>query len=90
MARYLYGVNYRQMDLRFALTEAAENRSTLSVEKILLYCYHYDPQAGAYVLFASNVMKAGGVLTILAIAFFLRRMIQEERKRTARWKEGIA
>jgi len=90
VARYLYGVNYRQMDLRFALAEASENRTTMSVEKILLYCYHYDPQAGAYVLFASNVMKAGGVLTILAIAFFLRRMILVERKRTARWKEGIA
>ena len=52
MARYLYGIRFRSRDLRFALTEAAEGRSTATIDKILLWCYHYDPQANAYVLFA--------------------------------------
>ncbi len=41
----------------------------MAVEKILLFCYHYDPQAGGYVLFATNFMRAGGVLTVLLIGF---------------------
>jgi protein SCO1/2 len=90
MARYLYGVRYPPRDVRFALAEASEGRSTLSIEKILLFCYHYDPQTGSYVLFATNFMRAGGVLTVLTIAFFLGRMFREERRRTARWKEGMA
>ncbi len=89
VSRYLYGARYRARDLRFALAEASENRITMTVEKILLFCYHYDPKAGAYVLFATNVMRAGGILTVLTIIFFLRRMIRAERKATARWKEGL-
>jgi protein SCO1/2 len=91
MARYLYGIRFSPRDLRFALAEASEGRSTLTVEKILLFCYHYDPKAGAYVWFALNLMRAGGALTILAFAFFGWRMFRSERKRAkARFKEGFA
>jgi len=30
----------------------------------LLYCFHYDPQARAYVLFAEQRDARGGVLTV--------------------------
>jgi protein SCO1 len=90
VARYLYGARFRPMDVRFALAEASEGRTTMAVEKILLFCYHYDPKAGGYVLFASNVMRIGGLLTVLGIGYFLWRMFKFERKRTARFKEGMA
>ncbi len=84
MARYLYGIRFRSRDLRFALTEAAEGRSTATIDRILLWCYHYDPIANAYVLFASNVMKAGGVLTVLIMGFFLWRLFRGEKLRGER------
>ena len=90
MARYLYGVRYSPRDLRFALAEASEGRSTMAIEKILLFCYHYDPKSGAYVLFATNVMRAGGLLTVALIAFFLIRMFRADRRRTQALKEGLA
>jgi protein SCO1/2 len=97
MARYLYGATFHPRDLRFALAEASENRTTMAVQKILLFCYHYDPKAGGYVLFATNLMRAGGLLTVLLIGLFLRRMIKAERKKTSGQahdagglKEGIA
>lgn len=91
MARYLYGIRYRARDLRFGLAEASEGRTTMALEKILLFCYHYDPKAGAYVWFALNVMRGGGILTVLFIAFFIRRMYRAERNRApARFKEGFA
>ena len=80
IARYLYGVRYRSRDMRFALAEASEGRSTLTVEKILLWCYHYDPQANSYVLFASKVMRWGGALSVFLLAFFIWRMFRAERK----------
>jgi protein SCO1 len=86
VARYLYGINYRAIDLRFGLAEAAENRSTLTIDKVLLFCYHYDPVENKYVLFATNFMKAGGVLTILILGYFLFRMIRIEQHR----KEKVA
>jgi protein SCO1/2 len=92
-ARYLYGATFHPRDLRFSLAEASENRTTMAVQKILLFCYHYDPQAGGYVLFATNIMRGGGILTVLIIGFFLWRMIVAERKkrslRTREFKEGI-
>jgi protein SCO1/2 len=81
LARYLYGIRFRSRDLRFALTEAAEGRSTATIDRILLWCYHYDPTANAYVLFATNVMKVGGVLTVLIMGFFLWRLFRAERLR---------
>jgi len=86
VARYLYGINYRAIDLRFGLAEAAQNRSTLTIDKILLFCYHYDPVENKYVMFATNFMKAGGVLTILILGYFLFRMIRIEQHR----KEKVA
>lgn len=92
VSRYLYGVRFRAMDVRFALAEASENRTSMTVEKILLYCYHYDPKAGAYVMFASNFMRVGGALTVFIIAFFIWRLFKADRRRTAEWKakEGMA
>jgi len=94
VARYLYGTRFRPMDVRFALAEASEGRTTMTIEKILLFCYHYDPKANGYVLFATNFMRAGGALTVLLIGFFLWRMFKFERARAdkaaARVKEGLA
>jgi protein SCO1/2 len=81
MARYLYGINYRPLDLRFGLAEASESRSTITIEKVLLFCYHYDPVESKYVLFAANFMKGGGVLTILILGWFLFRMFRAEHRR---------
>lgn len=78
VSRYLYGVNFRSKDLKFALAEASEGRMTMTIQKILLYCYHYDPNANAYVLFAMNVMRGGGILTVLLLGGFLWRMHRAE------------
>lgn len=81
IARYLYGVRFRSKDVRFALAEASEGRMTLTLEKILLLCYHYDPQANRYVLFAANFMRIGGALSALLLAAFIWRMFRNERLR---------
>jgi len=90
MARYLYGIRFRASDLRFALAEASEGRSSLTIEKILLLCYHYDPKSSSYVLFATNFMKVGGFLTMTLIGLYLFFNFRKERKRAAaRLKEPL-
>lgn len=81
MARYLYGIRYPSKDLRFAITEASEGRSTPAIDKILLWCYHYDPTANSYVLFAQHLMTAGGAATVLVLGFVLWRLYRMEKKR---------
>jgi len=84
MARYLYGITYKARDLRFALAEASENRFGMTVEKVLLFCYQYDAHANQYVMFATNFMKAGGVLVMIAFGWFWFRMMRADRRRTAK------
>lgn len=79
VSRYLYGVKFKPLDLRLALAEAGEGKTGMSVERVLLYCFHYDPQSKGYVLFARNVMKAGGVLTMLVLGVVLWFLWRRER-----------
>jgi len=74
VSRYLYGIRFSPRDLRLALTEASRSKFRLSVDQLLLYCFHYDPQARSYVLFATNFMRAGGALTVLILGAVLFRL----------------
>jgi protein SCO1/2 len=79
ISRYLYGARFNARDMRFALEEASEGRTSLSIDKILLWCFHYDPSSNKYVLYASNAMKIGGVVTILLIGLFMWRLFRTDR-----------
>lgn len=81
VARYLYGVNFKNRDLRLALTEAAEGRGSFNLNKFLLICFHYDPHAKGYVLFATNIMRIGGALCALILGFVIFRLFRSERLR---------
>jgi protein SCO1/2 len=82
MARYLYGLEYQPSDIRIGLLEAANNRSISTVERVILYCYHYDPQDGKYVLLATRVMRLGGALTVLCLGTLLGVLWARERKKS--------
>ncbi len=81
MARYLYGLVFNPQDVRLGLLEASQGRSISTIEKVILYCYMYDPIGAKYVIVAQNVMKVGGAITVLAIGFFLSVMWSREKKR---------
>ncbi|MCL2779071.1 MAG: SCO family protein [Polyangiaceae bacterium] len=80
MARYLYGLEFPAQDLRLGLLEASQGRSISTVEKLILYCYHYDPQGGKYVLVAMRVMQVGAgavaMVLIMALALFWGRELR--------------
>ena len=59
ITRYLYGLEYPASDVRKALVEASEGTVGTTIDRLILYCFQYDPAAGSYVLHAQNAMKAG-------------------------------
>lgn len=81
VSRYLYGIQFKPLDLRLALAEAKEEKFSFSTEQLLLLCYHFDPQAGSYVMFAMNFMRAGGVLIVMVIAWMFFRLRRMEKAR---------
>jgi protein SCO1 len=71
ITRYLYGLNMREFDLRNALYEAADGRIGSTLERAVLFCFTYDPSSLSYVPFAVNIMKLGGLATMLILGIFL-------------------
>ncbi len=71
VSRVLYGVQYPTQTLKLALTEAGEGKLGSTGDQILLYCFHYDANAGRYVVAAGNLMRIGGAATLLVVGVWL-------------------
>jgi len=71
ITRYLYGLEMREFDLRNALYEAADGQIGSTIDKAVLYCFSYDPSSQSYVPVAINIMKLGGLVTMLILGIFL-------------------
>jgi protein SCO1 len=81
LARYLYGVEYPARTLRLGLAEAGEGVVGTAADQFLLYCFHYDAKANSYVMAATTVMQAGGLLTVLLLGgWLLVRWVREGRR----------
>jgi protein SCO1/2 len=80
IARYFFGVEFAPRDLKFGLMEAAENRIGSPIDQLLLFCYHYDPSTGRYSTAVLAMIRAGGVLTLLALAGFIVWAVRRERR----------
>ena len=84
MARYLYGLEFEPNDLKLGLLEASEGRAITTVEQIILYCYHYDPKGGKYVLVARRVMQVGGgavaILLFSVLGVFWARELRRGKR----------
>ena len=76
LSHYFYGIEYAPRDLKLALVESSGGRIGSAVDKLVLYCYHYDPTTGKYGPAIMNAMRAAGVVTVagvVALILILRR-----------------
>jgi protein SCO1/2 len=44
------------------------------VDELLLYCYHYDPASGRYGVMVMNLVRLGGVVTVVLLGGFILLM----------------
>lgn len=78
ITRYLYGVRFLPMDLTLALTEASKGLASPTVNKLLLYCFSYDPEGKRYVF---DILKITAIATIFFIVVFIVWLTRWGRKR---------
>ena len=83
LSKYFYGIDYAPKDLRLGLVDSGHGQVGSVADKLLLYCYHYDPSTGKYGFAVINAMRVGGVLTLLAMAVFGFVFWRKEKGRTA-------
>jgi protein SCO1/2 len=81
ISRYFYDIRYSPRDLRLGLVEASENRIGSKVDQVLLFCFHYEPAAGKYGPTVMNLVRLGGVLTMLAIGALVGVLWRLERRK---------
>lgn len=80
IARYLYGVEYAPKDLRLGLVEAAQGRIGSPVDRLLLYCYQYDPARGRYGAVVLRIVRLAGLLTVAGLGAFVAVSLRRERR----------
>lgn len=95
LSRYFYGIEYFPKDLRLGLVEASDNKIGSVVDQLLLYCYHYDPATGHYGPIVMNIMRLGGLVTLVGIGALILILKRRGRKHegataaaTARLNQG--
>jgi len=82
ITRYLYGISYNEFDVRNALFDSADGKIGSTIDKVVMYCYQYDPDSGSYVPVAINIMKLGGLATLIFLGIFLGLFwLREKRKK---------
>lgn len=81
MSRYFYGIDYAPKDVKFGIIESADSKVGSASEKLLLYCYHYDPSTGKYGLAILRVIRAAGVLTLVGMGTMIFAFWRKNKKK---------
>lgn len=71
ITRYLPGVYFEAKDIKLALNESVQGKLGTFADKLVLYCFKYDASKSAYTLYAFNIMKLAGALTVILLALWL-------------------
>lgn len=71
ISRYLPGVYFEPQTMRLSLVEAGQGKVGTLMDKLILNCFMFDPNASKYTLNAMYVMRAGAILIVLVLIAFL-------------------
>jgi protein SCO1 len=80
LSQYFYGIDFATRDMRLALVEASQGKIGNFVDQVLLTCFHYDPLTGRYGVAILNLVRAAGVITVLAIIGYIALSLRRERR----------
>ncbi len=67
ISRYFYGVEYPSRDVRLGLVDASAGKIGTLIDRLLLYCFEYNPESARYSATILKIVRLGGLLTIFAI-----------------------
>ncbi len=79
ITRYLYGTEFLPFDLKMAMIEAAKGQPSPTINKVLQYCFSYDPEGKKYVF---NITKVTGTIVLLFALILFLILTLKKRKTT--------
>lgn len=91
VSRYFYGFEYPPRDMKLALIEASEGKVAASIgDRLLAFCFMYDPSLGRYTLQVMRVMQLGGLLSMACVFGAVGVLLFSERRKRRRLREAGA
>lgn len=69
--RYLPGIMFDPKDVKLALNEATQGKMGTLMDRLILYCFQYNPHQSKYTLYAFNLMKVGGGIMVAFMLIWL-------------------
>jgi protein SCO1/2 len=85
ITRYLNGMFFLPFEWKMAIVEASKGLSGPTLNKVLRFCYTYDPVGQAYVL---NITKLGGIIIMFfATVLLLYLVLKPKRNNVSKLNE---
>ncbi|RLD68366.1 MAG: SCO family protein [Bacteroidetes bacterium] len=79
ITRYMNGIYFLPFELKMSILDAAMSKSGPTINRVLQYCYSYDPEGQKYVM---NITKVAGTLIIfMGVILFLVLVLMKKRKK---------
>jgi protein SCO1/2 len=84
ISRYFYGVEFPGRELRLGLVEASQGKIGSPVDKVLLFCFQYDPSTAKYGATILGIMRLLAIATVggllLMVLIFRKHEKQAARR----------
>ena len=80
VTRYLYGTSYLPFDVKMAIIEAQKGQSRPTINRVLEYCFSYDPEGRKYTLQVTKITAT--IIIFFALALFIILIVRSSRKKT--------
>ncbi len=81
ISRYLYGTTFKSNDLRLGLLEASVEKIGSVTDRLLLFCFHFDPSKNSYTLRIWRIIQIVLCLQVLVGGILLRALWKGNRKK---------
>jgi len=78
ITRYLYGLTFLPFDVKMAIIEAQKGIARPTINKILEYCFAYNPSSHTYTLQVTRII--GGFILLIALAVFIILLLKKRKK----------
>ncbi len=80
VTRYLYGTSFLPFDVKMALIEAQKGQSRPTINRVLEYCFSYDPQGRKYTLQVTKITAT--IIIFFAVALFIILIVRSSGKKS--------
>jgi protein SCO1/2 len=79
ITRYLYGLTFLPFDVKMAIVEAQKGLARPTINKVLEYCFAYNPGSKTYTLQVTRII--GSITILIALIVFAMLLLNRRKKR---------